>query len=161
SSPNPKIDFARSPFFVNDRLREWCAGSTPRRGAVSSFGAGGTNAHVVLEEAPPSAAGDPAPRAQVLLVSARSAAATDRAVAVLATHLERHDDIPLADAAFTLQMGRQRFAHWAIASATDSKDAAAALRDEKRVRRGQRDRREASLAFLFPGQGAQAVHMGR
>ena len=161
ASPNPKIDFASSPFFVNDRLREWPAGPAPRRAAVSSFGAGGTNAHVVLEEAPVSPAGEPAEGPQLLLVSARTAAARDRAVAALATHLEHHEEVALADAAFTLQMGRQPFAYWAVASAMDSKDAAAVLRDEKRVRRGQRDRRAASLAFLFPGQGAQAVHMGR
>ena len=51
--PNPKIDFAHSPFYVNTKLSEWKAGKTPRRAGVSSFGIGGTNAHVVLEEAPP------------------------------------------------------------------------------------------------------------
>jgi len=50
--PNPKIDFARSPFFINTMLSDWPASEAPRRAGVSSFGIGGTNAHVVLEEAP-------------------------------------------------------------------------------------------------------------
>src|SRR5262249_36521709 len=71
-SPNPKIDFAASPFFVNTRLTEWGTNGSPRRAGVSSFGIGGTNAHVVLEEAP-----DPPPTSdsrtwQVLTLSAKT-----------------------------------------------------------------------------------------
>ena len=53
TEPNPKIDFANSAFYVNTKLTEWRANGTPRRAGVSSFGIGGTNAHVILEEAPP------------------------------------------------------------------------------------------------------------
>jgi acyl transferase domain-containing protein len=52
-TPNPQIDFENSPFYVNTKLSEWKANGTPRRAGVSSFGFGGTNAHVILEEAPP------------------------------------------------------------------------------------------------------------
>ena len=72
SAPNPKIDFANSPFFVNAKLTDWKAGATPRRAGVSAFGLGGTNAHVVLEEAPLQPEPEPAPGVQVLRLSART-----------------------------------------------------------------------------------------
>src|SRR5262249_60309030 len=76
--PHPEIDFASSPFFVNTRLREWVANGTARRAGVSSFGMGGTNAHVVLEEGPaPAAEGSARPR-ELLVLSARTAAALER-----------------------------------------------------------------------------------
>src|SRR5439155_21930237 len=88
-APNPRIDFANSPFYVNSKLIEWNRNGAPRRAGVSSFGIGGTNAHVVLEEAPvlvPS--GDSRP-AQLLVLSAKTAAALDRATANLAEHLRQ------------------------------------------------------------------------
>src|SRR4029077_17990756 len=71
-TPNPRIDFASSPFFVNTRLTDWPADRGPRRAGVSSFGIGGTNAHAVLEEAPPPEPTDPGRPWQLLLLSARS-----------------------------------------------------------------------------------------
>jgi phthiocerol/phenolphthiocerol synthesis type-I polyketide synthase E len=81
--PNPKIDFANSPFYVNARLADWPRGDTPRRAAVSSFGVGGTNAHVVLEEAPSVPASTPAEPWQLLVLSARSATALEQQAARL------------------------------------------------------------------------------
>lgn len=160
SAPNPRIDFAASPFTVNTALQDWPQGPTPRRAGVSSFGIGGTNAHVILEEAP-GAASDPANRArQVVVVSAKSAAALDRASERLAAHLERHPDLPLADVAHTLQSGRRLFPHcrWMVCRSLD--EAQALLR-----RSGGttlvRELQAATVAFLFPGQGAQSVNMAR
>jgi acyl transferase domain-containing protein len=110
-NPNPAIDFANSPFYVNTQLAEWKTEGVPRRAGVSSFGIGGTNAHIVLEEAPAVAASLPGRAPHLLLISAKSAAARDTAAANLAAHLERHPDINLADVAYMLAVGRQSFDH--------------------------------------------------
>ena len=110
-SPNPQIDFAATPFYVNARRQDWPRGATPRRAGVSAFGIGGTNVHVVLEEAPrqtPTAAATPA--AQLLVVSARTATALAAARTNLAARLASAPDTALADAAGSLQLGRRAFA---------------------------------------------------
>ena len=162
-SPNPKLDIANTPFVVNAQLRPWPSGPTPRRAGVSSLGAGGTNAHVVLEEAPERAA-DPASRPEQLFVlSARSPEALDAATERLLRHLEEHEDISLADAAFTLQAGRRRFAHRRALVASDRSEAIALLKgkDAKRVATESTEAQGAKVAFMFPGQGAQYVNMAR
>jgi acyl transferase domain-containing protein len=107
--PNPAIDFEASPFYVNTSLREWPRGETPRRGGVSAFGVGGTNAHVVVEEAPAPAARPAARGAQILPLSARTPRALAEAARRLAEHLDAHAELDLADVAFTLQSGRRAF----------------------------------------------------
>src|SRR5262249_26056656 len=88
NSPNPEIDFARSPCQVSTAFAPWMVpGEQPRRAGVSSFGIGGTNAHAVLEEAPKPASSGPSRGAQALLVSARTPAALDAATRRLAEHL--------------------------------------------------------------------------
>lgn len=77
--PNPQIDFANSPFYVNHQLSEWQTNGTPRRAGVSSFGIGGTNAHVILEEAPMIEASSPSRPYQLLLLSAKTSTALDSA----------------------------------------------------------------------------------
>ena len=110
---NPEIDFATSPFYVQTRLGEWPAdGGRPRRAGVSSMGIGGTNCHVIVEQAPaPARNGGPPEHRHVLPLSARSAAALEAATDRLARHLSEHPDLELADVAFTLQCGRGHFAH--------------------------------------------------
>ncbi len=155
TAANPALELADGPFFVNDRLREWRPASGPRRAGVSSFGVGGTNAHVVLEEAPPQPA-RPAPRPwHVLVVSGRGAAAADAACRRLAGHLEAHPEIALADAAYTLQVGRRAFddRRALVCRAGAAGEAAAVAAERWRGRRASR--RERPVAFLFPGQGAQ------
>ena len=164
-TPNPHLDLARSPFFVNTRLREWNPpDGLPRRAGVSSFGVGGTNAHAVLEEAPPPEPLESAPdrERQLFVLSARTEAALDRATANLAGHFRRFPAPPPADAAHTLQAGRRAFDARRIVVASDLADAAAALEagDPKRVFTQLTARREPPVVFLFPGQGAQAVNMG-
>ncbi|HEX4497933.1 MAG TPA: amino acid adenylation domain-containing protein, partial [Thermoanaerobaculia bacterium] len=161
-APNPEIDFAASPFFVNTRLLDWdVPAGTPRRAAINSFGVGGTNAHVVLEEAPA-----PPPRPEtagwrLLTLSARSGAALDVATANLALHLERHPGLPLDDVAFTLQTGRRAFDHRRAVLCRDLDEATAALGllDAGRTATGLASRRAAAV-FLFPGQGAQTPGAG-
>jgi acyl transferase domain-containing protein len=161
-TPNPRIDFASSPFWVNTELRPWSANGGPRRAGVSSFGIGGTNAHVIVEEAP----GTPAPRPggakHVLMISAAGEAALHAACANLANHLEVHRP-NLADVAFTLHAGRKRLPWRRCVVAAGIDDAAARLRATGAGAATSRrdERRAASVAFLFPGQGAQRAGMVR
>ncbi|MFM8332067.1 MAG: type I polyketide synthase, partial [Candidatus Methylumidiphilus sp.] len=158
-TPHPQIDWAGSPFFVNDRLRDWPAGATPSRAGVSSFGIGGTNAHAVLEEAPLRPARAATTAWRVLLLSARSPAALAQMQAGLSAHLAGHAELDLADAAYTLSLGRRPFGQRAAWVCRDREDAVAALAAPDRTRTGTAaPGRE--LAFLFPGQGAQRVAMG-
>jgi acyl transferase domain-containing protein/acyl carrier protein len=163
-TPNPQIDFAASPFFVNRELRAWPRGNgAPRRAGVSSFGLGGTNAHVVLEEAPEREPSGPSRPWQVLLLSARTATALEQATDNLADHFEADPDQNLADAAYTLRVGRWPFAHRRAVVATSVEEAAAALRarDPKRVWSAVSEPASRPVAFLLPGVGDQYPGIAR
>lgn len=134
-TPNPRIDFAGSPFYVNETTRPFPETGAPRRAGVSSLGYGGTNVHVVLEQAPPLptatttavATAEPQP-AQALVLSGRTPAALAAAAEALADHLEANPALPLADVAFTLQTGRHGFNHRRLVVAGSAAKAVAALR---------------------------------
>jgi acyl transferase domain-containing protein len=162
TQPNPKIDFANSPFFVNSTLRKWENVPLPRRAGVSSFGLGGTNAHVALEEAPAPSPSSPSREWQLLLLSAKTGSALDAASANFLAHLKANPELNLADAAFTLQEGRQVFPHRRMFVCRDIEDAIGALgtRDPKRVITHQGEVEAPSVVFMFPGQGSQYVNMG-
>ncbi|HVT16282.1 MAG TPA: amino acid adenylation domain-containing protein [Thermoanaerobaculia bacterium] len=164
TAPNPRLDLGAGPFHVVDRLTRWPAASFPRRAGVSAFGIGGTNAHVVLEEAP--AAGPPAAPArpaQLLVLSAQTAAALEEATGNLARHLAATAELSLADAAYTLQVGRKAFSHRRILLCHEREEAAAALaeRDPRRLATGFTESFARPVAFLFPGGGAQHPGMAR
>jgi amino acid adenylation domain-containing protein len=161
-SPNPQIDFGRTPFRVADALRDWPRGATPRRAGVSSFGVGGTNAHVVLEEAPPVAPGTASHGPQLLVLSARTPAAVEAARLRLADHLQAHPSLELADVAHTLREGRSRFAHRSCVVAQSTAQAAERLRGADSAWRATHaiGERPPEIVFLFPGQGAQYAGMG-
>ncbi len=111
SRPNPQIDFEHSPFFVNDSLQEWSNADGPLRAGVSAFGLGGTNAHVIMEEAP-HLDRPPSTRAwHVIPMSAKTPEALERATANLAQHLARETGEDLGDVAYTLHVGRRPFEH--------------------------------------------------
>ena len=163
-TPNPAIDFAGSPFVVNDQLCKWPAGSAlPRRAGVSSFGVGGTNAHVVMEEAPERQPSEPAHGPQLLLLSARSPAALAAAATRLAAHLDAQPELNLADVAWTLMVGRKAFAHRLAVVAEDVRSASTQLANADTAAAAARSRpaQSGDVAFLFPGQGAQYAGMGR
>jgi phthiocerol/phenolphthiocerol synthesis type-I polyketide synthase E len=159
--PNPQIDFASSPFFVNTELREWRRNGAPRRAAVSAFGIGGTNAHVILEEAPVPAPSGPSRPWQLLLLSAKTSTALETITENLRRHLEEHPETPLADAAFTLQTGRRPLEQRRMVVCRDREDAVAALADPRRQVTGTPELKDPPVVFLFSGQGAQYVGMGR
>jgi acyl transferase domain-containing protein len=163
TAPNPRIDFAASPFFVNAALLPWPANGTPRRAGVSAFGLGGTNAHAVLEQPPPQAPSAPAREWQLVPLSARTPAALEAATDRLAAHLRAHPEQSLADAAYTLQVGRRAFAHRRVVVARDGAEAAQALesRAAERVASGMAPEGGRPVAFLFDGVGSQYAGMGR
>ena len=163
SAPNPAIDFARTPFHVTASLQEWPRTQQPRRAGVSSFGVGGTNAHVIVEEAPPRPASPPAVGDQVLLLSARSEAALGVAAGQLAAHLEARPELSLADVAHTLAVGRKAHAFRRAVVAGSTAEAVAALRDAASPggTSGRAAQRAQQLVLMFPGQGAQYAGMGR
>ena len=161
TQPNPKIDFANSPFYVNAQLADWPANGAPRRAGVSSFGIGGTNAHVVVEEAPPLDDTPALTKPQLIVLSARSDSALEAATRNLADRLQRQPDINLADVAYTLQVGRRAFNHRRSMVCTTVADAAQSLTDAGRMITATQERDDRPVAFMFTGQGAQYVNMAR
>ncbi len=158
--PNPRIDFANSPFYVNATLSEWQAGSTPRRAGVSSFGVGGTNAHVVLEEAPIVETSGESRPSQLLVLSATTSSALDTATKNLVEHLKQHPSLNFADVAYTYQVGRKAFSYRRILVCDQLDDAVALLTlAPQRVKTSFCESRERTVVFMFPGQGAQYVNM--
>lgn len=163
--PNPQIDFANSAFYVNAKLASWETNGGPRRAGVSSFGIGGTNAHVIVEEAAPyepSAAGR---TCQLLCISGRTATALETATSNLARHLNQHPELSLSDIAYTLHQGRRAFAHRRFLVCRDTEDAVAAFEalDPERIYQAKTIEagEDSSPIFMFPGMGAQYSNMAR
>ncbi|MFJ7997201.1 type I polyketide synthase [Streptomyces sp. NPDC096310] len=154
--PNPRIDFGAGPFRVATRTEEWRPRGMPRRAGVSSFGIGGTNAHVVLEEAPAPVAADPADPWQLLVLSARTPAALGAVTENLAAHLRAHPELPVADIAWTLQSGRRVHAHRAYAVVSGREDTLRVLSGEDGARLAGSPGTSGArpVTFLFPGTGA-------
>lgn len=161
--PNPEIDFDNSPFYVNTELSEWKKGETPRRAGVSSFGIGGTNAHVVVEEASPSEKSGESREVKVLMLSAKTKTALETMTTNLAEHLNKNPSLNLADVAYTLQIGRRDFTHRRMLVCKNVEDAVNTLQnlDPKRVVNTAQEPDDRPVAFMFPGQGAQYVNMGK
>jgi amino acid adenylation domain-containing protein len=160
--PNPEIDFANTPFYVNVKLKEWRADSLPLRAGVSSFGIGGTNAHIIVEEAPLTAEPSSGIRPwQLLLLSARTPAALDKSTVNLVEHLKHSPHLNLADVAYTLQTGRKAFNHRRIAVCQDLPDAVTVLGTlhQGRVVTALQETTK-DIVFMFSGQGSQYVDMG-
>ncbi|MBN3958490.1 type I polyketide synthase [Nostoc sp. NMS8] len=159
--PNPEIDFANSPFYVNTKLSEWKTNGTPRRAGVSSFGIGGTNAHVILEEAPVIEGSSPSRPWQLLVLSAKTSTALETATAQLHNYLEQNPNIPLSDVAYTLQVGRRGFDHRRIMICHDLDDAAKSLQNPQRIFSYHHKPSHCPVIFMFSGQGSQYANMGR
>jgi len=160
---NPRIDFASSPFYVNAELSEWKnKNGNPRRAGVSSFGIGGTNAHVVLEEAPEHVASESKRKWHLLPLAARTSGALDTATINLHAYLKENPQLNLADVAHTLQVGRKKLNHRRVVVCRDLDDAVRALDtlDARRVFTSLQEPRNRPVVFLFPGQGSQYVRMG-
>ncbi|MEY4581579.1 MAG: hypothetical protein RL701_6282, partial [Pseudomonadota bacterium] len=161
-SPNPAIDFADSPFFVNDKLRPWSvAGDGRLRCGITALGAGGTNCHVILEEPPARIDGEGARVRQLLVISAKTRSALDQASENLALALERDASLELADVAYTLAVGRRAMPQRRSLTVHDREEAIVRLRarDAKQLVTEGADN-ELRVVFMFPGGGAQYARMG-
>jgi acyl transferase domain-containing protein/acyl carrier protein len=160
--PNPAIDFANSPFYVQQELSEWRPASGRRVAGLSSFGIGGTNAHVVVEEALVTEASRSSRPWQLLLLSAQTPTALDKATRNLCEYLKIHPSSNLADVAYTLQRGRKSFPHRRMLVCRSLEDAVAALEslDPRRVSTHYQESAHRDVVFMFPGQGAQYANMG-
>ncbi|MEC4891807.1 MAG: beta-ketoacyl synthase N-terminal-like domain-containing protein [Oscillatoria sp. PMC 1051.18] len=162
-TPNPEIDFANSPFYVNDRLIEWQPNGTPRRAGVSAFGFGGTNAHLILEQAPERVPVKSSRTHHLLLLSAKTPSALDAATANLCDYLEHHSEMDIADVAYSLQVGRAEFNHRRAIAVQTREEAVKALAapNVPPTRTGIRQGKECPIAFMFSGQGSQYPDMAK
>ncbi|UCH97320.1 MAG: SDR family NAD(P)-dependent oxidoreductase, partial [Candidatus Aminicenantes bacterium] len=181
-SPNPEIEVENSPFVVNTQLTQWKTDGYPLRAGVSSFGIGGTNAHVILEEAPEGTRGlaplsKKAPKGtntrssrqyQLILLSAKTQSALDQMTENLAHYFKKNPDINLADAAYTLQVGRKAFKHRRMLVCSHVDEAIELLESPgseftsgvPKVYTLAAEKDHRPMVFMFPGQGSQYVNMG-
>lgn len=162
--PNPRIDFANSPFYVNTQLAAWPVNGTPRRAGVSAFGMGGTNAHLILEEAPMTG--------QVLEVTCERewcvlamSAKTEPALRILAQHfadyLQSCPDTALSNVCFTANVGRKHFNHRLAFASRSVDQLRTQLLEVVDTPVFTPHPHTPKIAFLFTGQGSQYVGMGR
>ena len=160
---NPQIDFAGGPFFVNDARREWKPPNGARAAAVSSFGIGGANVHAILKEAPVVDAAPIERECYLLPLSAKTREALNQRAARLHDCFETNANPSLANAAYTLGVGRKGFEQRAFILARNAQDAAQQLSagqwSRQRVTHVKNQSRP--VLFLLPGQGTQSLNMGR
>ncbi|MGF6356299.1 iturin family lipopeptide synthetase A [Paenibacillus sp. 4624] len=161
SNPNPYLDLDNSPFYVVSELTDWNS-EGPRRAGVSSLGIGGTNVHIVMEEAPPLPVRPTSDNAKLFVLSARSEVALDQMKSNFKSYLEHNPAINLDDAAYTLQTGRKKFPYRMSFVCSSREEALDCLEADplKRTRRMHSEVEQAKLVFMFPGQGAQYINMG-
>lgn len=157
----PNINLEDSPFYVNTSLSEWTAIEGPRRAGVSSFGIGGTNAHVIVEEAPVGEESSSSRPWQLLMLSAKTDTALTAATENLTEHLKALPNQNLADTAFTLQVGRRRFGNRRVIVCQNTADAIQALEtmDPRQVYTHTSESENRAMVFMFSGQGSQYVNM--
>ncbi len=163
--PNPALGLAQSRFYLPTGVVAWERKGGRRRIGVSSFGIGGTNAHVVLEEAPvrDDEQNRPARDYELLALSAKTETALNRLTLDLADYLERHPAVNLADVAYTLAVGRAQHPWRRTVVCQSTAQAIQALRtlDPETVRSGLASETSRPLVFMFPGQGSQRAQMGK
>lgn len=161
-NPNPQINFKESPFYVNTALSAWEGKEHPRRAGVSSFGIGGTNVHVVLEEAPASKPTSTSKEWHLLTLSAKTASGLENRTADLLEYLKRQPDVNIADVAHTLLVGRKTFNHRRMVLCNSVNDAIQTLSkpQPERVLTMVQEAYNRPVVFMFPGGGSQHVYMG-
>ncbi|NIM14751.1 MAG: acyltransferase domain-containing protein, partial [Candidatus Aminicenantes bacterium] len=166
NTPNPQIDFENSPFYVNTTLKPWETNGYPLRAGVSSFGIGGTNAHVILEEPPASikeSASETSRKMKLLVLSAKTGYALNKQTERLVQYLQEHPGIDIADAAYTLQVGRKHFPYrrmMVISTLDPGEDTDKLIQSAQAAPIVQAAPEKRPVFFMFCGQGSQYVNMG-
>jgi acyl transferase domain-containing protein/acyl carrier protein len=160
---NPQIDFGNSPFYVNTSLAEWNADGEPLRACVNSLGMGGTNAHVIVEEAPPAEPSSEGRPWQLMLLSAKTEAALDAVTERLAEHLAQHPEVNPSDVAYTLQIGRRalEFRRALVCKGLEDANRALIGAEPGRMVTAYHEEGKRNFVFMFPGLGGQYINMGR
>jgi amino acid adenylation domain-containing protein len=160
---NPHIDFKNSPFYVNDTLQDW-ASEKKRIAGISSFGVGGTNVHVVLEEAEQvTIQTGPSRPIQLLCWSAKEQESLDMFGKGLSTFLTGNENVSLADISYTLNTSRKDFDTRRFCIASNQEEFVSKFPDQpwvkntRKIKKGQ----VPEVVFMFPGQGAQYLNMGK
>ncbi len=163
SEPNPELNLESSPFFINDKLKEWETDGKPRIAGVSSFGIGGTNAHAVLEQAPLMDSTISLHPHKILLLSAKTGSALDKMTANLKVHIAGNHNINLSDAAFTLMVGRKHYDYRRFVICNETETAVENLNalDAQTSGTGMCSPQDRKIVFMFSGQGAQYPQMAR
>lgn len=155
-TPNPEIDFANAPVYPNPVLTPWPAPEeTPRLAGVSSFGLGGTNAHLILQEAPAILPSSQSEEPQLILLSAKTNTALETATEQLLSHLQQHSALNIADVAYTLQVGRQPFSHRRLFIAATVAEAATALQEKNYASNNTSTQIDSALTFVCSGAGVE------
>jgi iturin family lipopeptide synthetase A len=165
--PNPEIDFGSGPFYVNTGLKEWKNNGQPLRAGISSFGIGGTNAHVILEEMPvlerdTVSMSEPSRDYKLILLSAKTESALDKMTENFVEHLNKNPDTDLADIAYTMQTGRKRFYYrrkLLCSNFSEAIDTLSSL-DSRKVQTHLSGEENKPVVFMFSGLGLEYVNMG-
>ncbi|CAG8998983.1 MAG: hypothetical protein CENE_00947 [Candidatus Celerinatantimonas neptuna] len=158
-SPNPNIDFEHSPFKMNTEYSELGTNGEPIRGLVNSFGVGGTNACVIIEQAPLQEQSDATDGAMIFPFSTKTSAALEQMKERMKAFIESDDSLNLADVAYTLQIGRKRFNNNSFIVAKGRDDLLKKLESTQLIKSNFKD--QPHLVFMFPGQGNQYINMAK
>ncbi|HED33131.1 MAG TPA: acyltransferase domain-containing protein [Gammaproteobacteria bacterium] len=161
--PNPALDLEDSPFYINGELQDWNVDGGKRRAAINSLGVGGTNAHVILEQAPPQDETHPYDGCHLFCLSARTSSSLEKTTQNLEKFLRQHPGINLSDAAYTLKTGRRGQLFRRIVVADSCNDLLRALSGEKPgcLINQKSNENTQTVCFMFTGQGAQYINMCR
>ncbi|MFN6565611.1 SDR family NAD(P)-dependent oxidoreductase [Dendronalium sp. ChiSLP03b] len=166
--PNPQLDLPNTPFYVNTTLKDWHTQGYPRRAGVNSLGIGGTNAHVILEEAPLFEQGTGS-RGQgagerpyhLLALSAKNEQALGELRHRYREFLTSNPEVSIADVCYTANTGREHFNHRLAFVANSREQLVEQLADLTSSKSVQSNNKSLKIAFLFTGQGSQYINMGR
>jgi amino acid adenylation domain-containing protein len=159
-SPNPSIDLDQSPFYIPTSAVPLKAGNQPIRAGISAFGFGGTNAHVIIEEAPTAGVQNSCKPAHILLLSGETAGALERNTKALAEHMNAHSHESLPAMEYTLAAGRKSFVQRRFLVASTVEEAREKLNCNE-LSPAVISHKDRPLAFMFPGQGTQSLNMGK
>jgi acyl transferase domain-containing protein len=158
---NPKNDRKNSPFYINKELLEWKTNEIPHRAGINCFGIGGTNVHMILEEAPQRRNSGKSRPFKLMILSAKTSSALESISDNLSIYLKEKSDIDIADVAYSLNMGRKPFDFRRIVICENVNDAIKQMEksDSKHVYSKYNNYNNRSVVFMFPGIGDQFVNM--